>query len=104
MSIQEYETYDLMEMAFLYDMGFPFEMNKENPRKVIMIVKGDPDHIASLIRELWDTDRSKFRRHYNAIKAVKQSTWVGGVYDPNFKNRNNGEEAPAERRTVKAHQ
>jgi hypothetical protein len=85
--INEYETSDQMEMAYIiYLAMFSFEYNRDNERKVVMIVKGDKDIIEGKIREMWDDDeRSKdFRKHLTAFKTAKQQTWVGGRFDPNF--------------------
>jgi hypothetical protein len=88
--INEYETADQMEMAYIAYLGmFPFEYDRSNERKVVMIIKGDYDVIEGKLREMWDDDeRSKdFRKHLNAFKTVKQQTWVGGKFDPNFYRR-----------------
>ncbi len=81
--ISEFETTDQLEMAYLYDLGLPYEFDKTNPKKVIMIIKADRDFIREKLEDLW-SDRDNFRRHYNAIKDIKRSLWVGGVYDSNF--------------------
>ena len=84
--ISEFETYDQMEMAYLYDLGLPYELDRTNPKKVVMIVKGDVVFIREKLDELWQ-DRNNFRRHYNSIKDMKRSLWVGGVYDRDYYNK-----------------
>lgn len=83
MITSEFETYDQMEMAYLYDLGLPYEFDRSNPKKVIMIVKADAAFVREKLEDLWQ-DRNNFRRHYNAIKDIKRSLWVGGVYDKDF--------------------
>jgi len=98
MITSEFETTDQMEMAYLYDLGLPYELDRSNPKKVVMIVKSDRSFVQDKLNDLWE-DRNDFRRHYNAIKDIKRSLWVGGTYDSNFyngrnKNENNNNRTP----------
>lgn len=103
MSLQEYETTDILEMTYYHYLGFPYEIDKSNPRKAVMIVKGDPELIKAKAEDFWsDSENSKVfaRRFLNSFKQMKQALWIGGKYDENFysKRSESGE------RTIKAHQ
>jgi hypothetical protein len=80
--IQEYETTELLEMAFLSFKGFPYELDRENPFKVKAIFKGDPVLMRDLLEEFWAG--SKERALLNSFIQVKRALWIGGKYDKNF--------------------
>lgn len=104
MSIQEYETIDILEMTYFHYLGFPYTLDKSNPHKAKMIVKGDPELIAAKAEDFWsDSESSKVfaRRFLNSFKQVKQALWIGGKYDGKFYERRNDS---GENRTIKTHQ
>jgi len=82
----EFETCEQVEMAYIIDLGFPYVLDRSNPKKVIMIVKTDAFHVDSLIKGMWAADEfsHRFLRHFNVIKDLKRALWVGGVYDKDF--------------------
>lgn len=90
--LDEYTTDDQMEMAYIHYLGcFSYDFDRENEKKVKMIVKGDVRIIRAKIRDMWE-DRNDFRKMINAYKSIKRSLWVGNKYDPNFyQNRNQNE-------------
>jgi len=88
MILDEYETTDQAEMAYLRFCGFPFEYDRENPRKVKMIVKGDLRLIKQSAKDFWD-NRGRYLDFLNAWKENKRSLWIGQEYDPTFKARKN---------------
>ena len=82
--LDEYETTEVMEMTYLYYMGFPHEFDRSNQYKVKMIFKGDPKLIKGMVNDLWEGNaKVDARKFFNAAKEVKKSLWIGGVYDPN---------------------
>ena len=81
----EFETCELMEMAYLHYKGIPVEFNRDNPSKVVAIFKGDNDLIESLLKDFWDCNtRVDAWTFFNSVKTIKQSLWVGRVHNPNF--------------------
>lgn len=85
--IEEYQTTDQMEMAFIIHYGkFPYSFDRSNQFKVIMIVEGDRELIKSKIDEMWQDAKNtnEFRRHINAYKSLKQMLWINGTYNPSY--------------------
>jgi len=93
--IGEYETTEQFEMAYLYYLGYPHEFDRATPGKIIMIVKGDVPLIKSQLIDWWECNtRVDGRTMLNCFKAIKQSLWVGGRYDPVYAKKreiNNGD-------------
>ena len=77
----EYETNDRLEMSYFHDLGFSFELDKNNPQRVVMIVKEDARLVQDKLNDLWDRNND-FLKHYNSIQEMKRMLWVGGQYDP----------------------
>lgn len=97
----EFETCEQVEMAYIKELGFPYKLDKSNPKKVVMIVRSDAEHIASLVNGMWEGDElsHKFLQHFNVIKELKRELWVGGVYDKDYyakekQNANNNNRTP----------
>lgn len=90
MSIKEYETYDQREIAYLYHLRIPYEMDKENPRQIKFIFKGDLEFIEERLED--------FRTCNTRVDAltllmdwqtVKSLMWVGNAYNPNYYKKQN---------------
>jgi len=85
MLLNEYETTEFIEMVFLSYRGFPYDLDKENPHRVKAIFKGDIKLIKSLLDDFWAD--SKERKLLNRSFQMKRELWVGGKYNPDYKNK-----------------
>lgn len=80
--LDEYETTEFFEMVFLSYKGFPYDLDKENPRRVKAIFKGDIRLIKSLLETFWAG--SNEQNLLNRSIQMKRELWVGNKYNPNF--------------------
>jgi hypothetical protein len=98
MSINEYETYDQREIAYLYHLRIPYEMDKENPRQIKFIFKGDLDFMKERLEDFWSGNtRVDALTLLQDWQSVKSMMWVGNAYNPNYykkPNENNDTRTP----------
>lgn len=84
----EYSTYEMFEMTYLFYLGFPHEFDRTEPKRVQMIFKGDVVLIKSKLKDFWDCNtKVDARGLLNAFKEIKKSLWVGGIYNPGHYKR-----------------
>lgn len=104
MSIQEYETTEKLEMVFLYNLGLPHEVDKENPYRVKMIFKGDLEFIKAKLEDFWSGNtRVDAWKYSNDWQTITRLLWIGEKYNPNF-SRNKSVVNNQEKTIKKVHQ
>ncbi len=87
--LNEYETYDQLEMVYLYHIGIPYEVDRENPQKIKLIFKGDIVLIKGKLDDFWNGNtRVDARKLMQDWQSIKRLLWVGGGYNPNYYKKN----------------
>jgi len=83
--MNEYSTTERLEMAYLYYLGIPHEMDRENPKRVIMIFKGDIRFIKGKLKDFWDGEaRVDALKILNSFEQVKRLLFGEDGYKPGF--------------------
>lgn len=86
--MNEYETSEQLEMVYLYHLGIPYEVDRENPRRVKMIFKCDVAFVKGKLEDFWNGNtRVDARKYSNDWQSVKRLLWVGQKYDQKFYNK-----------------
>lgn len=87
----EYETVEKLEMVFLYNLGLPYEVDKENPYRVKMIFKGDLEFIRAKIDDFWSGNtRVDARKLLNDWQIITRMLWIGQEYNPEMSKKRVG--------------
>jgi hypothetical protein len=84
----EFKTRDLTEAAYLFYLGFQYELDRRNPNAVVVIFRGDGELFTMKIRDLTeDRARVSARSFAIAIREIKRAIISQENYIPRFHRR-----------------